>query len=109
MTDDKKLPRVVSVTAAASRGISSLVRSAEQGEDLIVERHGKAVAAIISTAHLEELERLQQDLRDSVLLLSRLATDSGERTDLDEAISSLGFDRDELEEELKADLAAGRE
>lgn len=48
-------------------------------------------------------------LHDGVLLLSRLATESGQRTGLDDAISSLGFDREELEAELRADLAAGRE
>jgi len=36
-------------------------------------------------------------------------TDTGRRTDLDTAISSLGFDRSELEAELAADRAAGRE
>jgi hypothetical protein len=44
-----------------------------------------------------------------VLLLARVATDTGVRTDLDDAISAFGFDRSELEAELDADLAAGRE
>ncbi|WP_043056906.1 hypothetical protein [Enteractinococcus helveticum] len=81
MPDHKGTPRIASGVEAASRGISSLMRSVEQGEDL----------------------------HDGILLLSRLARDSGQRTDLDDAISSLGFDREELEAELRADLAAGRE
>ncbi|MGO1972582.1 MAG: type II toxin-antitoxin system Phd/YefM family antitoxin [Propionibacteriaceae bacterium] len=103
------VPHAVSVTEAATRGVSSLVRAAEHGEDVVVERHGKAVAAIVSMAHLEEISRLEQDLRESVLLLARMATDSGARTDLDAAIETYGLDRAELEAELAADLAAGRE
>ncbi len=46
---------------------------------------------------------------DAVLILARLATDAGARTDLNQAITRLGFDRAELEAELDSDLAAGRE
>jgi hypothetical protein len=72
------------------------------------ERHGKAVAAAVSMRHLEEIRRLEADLRQTVLLLSRAATDTGRRTGLDEVLASFGFDRAELEAELAADLAAGR-
>lgn len=99
----------VSVTEAATRGVPRLVRDAEHGDDLVVERHGKAVAAVVSMRHLEEIRELESDLRDAVLLLARAATDTGERTDLDSAITVLGFDRGELEAELAADLALGRE
>lgn len=102
-------PHAVSVTEAAARGVPKLVRAAEHGEDLVVERHGKAVAAVVSMQHLNQIQRLEQDLHDGVLLLARLATDTGARTELDEAITTLGFDRTELEAELEADLAAGRE
>lgn len=51
---------------------------------------------------------LEVDLRETALILSRAATDTGDRTDLDEAITAFGFDRAELEAELDADLAAGR-
>lgn len=74
----------------------------------MVERRGKAVAALVSMRHLDELRRLEADLRETALLLSRAATDTGRRTGLDEAISAFGFDRAELEDELDADLAAGR-
>lgn len=102
-------PHSVSVTEAATRGVSRLVRDAERGDDLVVERHGKAVAAVVSMRHLEEIRELETDLRDAVLLLARAATDTGHRTDLNAAITALGFDRGELEAELAADLAAGRE
>lgn len=75
----------------------------------MVERHGKAVAAVVSMAHLEAIKELESDLRESVLLLSRLATDTGSRTDLDQVLSTFGFDRAELEAELDAELASGRD
>lgn len=109
MTAFASAPHAISVTEAATRGVPSLVRSAEHGEDIVVERHGKAVAAIVSMAHLEELSRLEHDLRESVLLLARMATDSGMRTELDTAIAAFGLDRAELEAELADDLASGRE
>lgn len=102
-------PTVVSVTEAAKSGLSKLLRDVERGEDVVVERHGKAVAAVVSMRHLEEIRRLESDLREAVLLLSRAATDTGHRTALDEVLTAFGFDRAELEAELDADLAAGRE
>lgn len=109
MTLIASAPHVVSVTEAASGGVPKLVRSAERGEDVVVERHGKAVAAVVSMAHLEKIRRLEADLRDSVLLLARLATDTGSRTDLDSVIESFGMTREELEAELGDELAAGSE
>ena len=38
--------RTLSFTAASSRGVAGLVKDAERGEDIIVERHGRAVAAV---------------------------------------------------------------
>jgi len=99
-------PHAVSVTEAAARGLPRLVRDAEMGENLVVERRGQPVAAVISMRHLEELRRLESDLQDAILLLARTATDSGGRTPLDTVISHFGFDRAELEAELDADLRA---
>ncbi|HEV7869954.1 MAG: hypothetical protein JWR62_2269 [Modestobacter sp.] len=99
---------VISVTDAAKSGLPKLLRDAENGADIIVERHGKAVAAVVSMRHLGELQRLEIDLRETALLLSRAATDTGHRTGLDEVLTTLGLDRAELEAELDADLAAGR-
>jgi hypothetical protein len=39
----------------------------------------------------------------------REVTDTGNRTDLNDAIAAFGFDRAELEAELDADIAASRE
>lgn len=58
---------------------------------------------------LDHVQRLASDLRDNVLILARIATDSGARTTLDDAIATFGLDRAQLEAELDADLATGRE
>ena len=101
-------PHVVSVTDATARGVARLVRDAEDGEDIVVARHGQPVAAVVSMQRLDRLNALEAELRDIALVLARAATDNGRRVSLDEAISAFGFDRDELEAELAADLAAGR-
>jgi len=100
---------VVSVTDAAGRGVSGLVREAEQGHDVVVARHGRPVAAVISISRLERLRGLESDLRSAALVLSRAMADDGVRYELNDVLTSFGFDRTELEAELAADLAAGRD
>lgn len=101
--------RTLSVTAATGRGVAGLVKDAERGEDTIVERHGRAVAAIIAVEQFDELQRVRADLTAAALVLAREFTDTGDRVDLNDAITAFGFDRAELESELDADIAAGRE
>jgi len=100
--------RSISVTAASQRGVSGLVKDAESGTDVVVERHGRPVAAIVSMRHLNELAELEADLRSAALVLARVANDDGRRADLDEVITALGFDRGELESELDAELSSDR-
>ncbi len=100
--------RTLSVTAATGRGVAGLVKDAERGEDIIVERHGRPVAAVISVDQLDELHRIREDLNAAALVLARELNDAGNRTDLNDAIEAFGFDRAELEAELDADLAADR-
>lgn len=99
----------VSVTDAAGRGVPGLVRDAEHGHEIVVARHGQPVAAVISIKRLEQLRELEADLRSATLVLTRVMTDDASRHELDDVISSFGFDRAKLEAELAADLAAGRE
>lgn len=101
--------RTLSVTAATGRGVAGLVKDAERGEDIIVERHGRAVAAVISVQHFTELQRVRSDLNAAVLALARELTDTGDRAGLDDTITAFGFDRAELEAELDADIATGQE
>ena len=97
----------ITVTEASRLGVSDLVRRASQGHDIVVEKHGTPLAAVVGLARFAELEELEADLRSAALVLSRLATDSGVRIGLDEVIDSLGFNRADLEAELDADLRAG--
>ncbi|HVA74946.1 MAG TPA: type II toxin-antitoxin system prevent-host-death family antitoxin [Acidimicrobiales bacterium] len=95
--------RVLSVTEAHARGVTGLLKDSESGTDTVVERHGRPVAAVISVEHLNELRTLEEDIRTAALLLSRVATDRGERTPLDKVITALGFSRSELESQLRAE------
>ena len=99
----------VSVSVASARGVAGLVREAENGHEVIVARHGRPVAAVIAMTRFENLRELERDLRSACLVLARAAGDTGIRTNLDDAITALGFDRTALEAELDADLAAGRD
>ena len=101
-------PETLSVTEAAERGVSAIERAAGEGHDIVVERHGQAIAAIVGMRRLGEISELEADLRSAALVLTRVATDDGRRTDLDDAIAAFGFDRTDLEAELDADIANGR-
>lgn len=91
------MPRVhtrdlISITEASSRGLSRLVRDAEQGHVPILLRNNRPVAAVVSIERLEELE----DARDLALVAARMLTDEGRRTSLDEVLETFGFTREEL-------------
>lgn len=97
----------LTVTQATERGVSAILRQASDGNDLIVEKHGVPIAAVVGISRFEELEELERDLRSAALVMARLATDDGKRTTLDEVIASFGFDRAVLEAELDSELSAG--
>lgn len=83
---------LISITEAANRGISRLVREAESGHEPILLRNNRPVAAIVSIERLEELD----DARDLALVAARILTDSGNRTSLDEVLETFGVTREEL-------------
>ena len=103
-TDDET--GVFSVTHDATKGVSKLVHEAEAGHDLAVSKRNRPIAAIVNRAHLGTIQEQEVDLRDLTLVLTRVATDNGNRTSLDDAIAALGCDRLELEARLDAELAA---
>jgi len=74
----------ISVTAASARGIARLVADAAHGSEVVVTRHGRAVAAVVGIEQLDGLERLRDDLRDLALVIGRTAADDGRRTGLDD-------------------------
>ena len=57
----------LSVTAAGARGIARLVADAAHGSEVVVTRHGSPLAAVVGIEHLDELDRLRDDLRDTLL------------------------------------------
>jgi len=98
----------VSVTQAAERGLPAVIRGASEGLDLVIERHGQPQAVIVGMARIARIQELERDLQSAVIIMSRLATDNGNRTDLDTVIKAFGFDPKELEAELDTDIKAGR-
>jgi antitoxin (DNA-binding transcriptional repressor) of toxin-antitoxin stability system len=88
--------RQVSVSEATQRGVAGLVADAEQGSDVVVTRRHQAVAAVVSIRRLKEIEEAAADLRDLALVLARSATDTGERTSLDDVLRAFGHTRESL-------------
>ena len=74
-----KKPIDVSITEAAVRGISDVARDAESGIDIILTRHGKPVAAMISMNRLAKLDELEQELREAALEFARLSRRSKDK------------------------------
>lgn len=98
----------MTITEASRAGLSALVASAEAGNDIPLSRHGRVVAEVVSAEEIFSLRRDRDTLRDAALVMARFATDSGIRTDLDQAMEVFGFTRAELEAEIAADIGAGR-
>ena len=76
----------VSVTEAGRRGVARLVADAAHGAEVVVQRHGAPVAAVVGIERLRELEALRDDVRDLALALARQADDDEHRTSLGDAI-----------------------
>jgi prevent-host-death family protein len=88
--------RELTVTEASQRGVAGLVADAEHGADVVVTRHRRPVAVVVSYHRLEELAQAAEDLRDLALVLARTADDSGERTSLDAVLGAFGHSRESL-------------
>ncbi|QYH19088.1 type II toxin-antitoxin system Phd/YefM family antitoxin [Corynebacterium aquatimens] len=100
--------KTLSITEASRSGISGLVAAAESGEPIALARHGRVVAEVVSADQMATLRQAQESLLDAALVMARFVTDSGERTDLDDALEMFGFSRTELEAELAEEIATGR-
>lgn len=108
MSSSLPFAETVSVTEASERGLSAVIRSAVEGRDIVIERHGRPQAVIIGMDRIERIQELERDLQSAALILSRIATDNGNRTDLDAVIEAFGFNRTDLQAELDADIKASR-
>ena len=93
----------LSITEASRAGLSALVTDAEKGHDTSLSRHGKVVAEVVSAREIAQLRQDRETLRDAALVMARFATDSGVRTDLDQAMEYFGLSRAELEAENLAE------
>jgi len=80
----------LSVTEAGRRGVARLVADAAHGDEVVVERHGTPVAAVIGIDRLRELEALRDDVRDLALAVARVADDDHRRVSLGEAMEAFG-------------------
>jgi len=98
-------PEAISVTEAVERGLPSVIRSAGTGTDIVIERHGKPQAVVLGMDRIAKIEELELDLQSAALVLCRVATDNGNRTDIDEVINRFGFDPVELRAEVAAETA----
>lgn len=99
-----KRPSTLSVTDASRRGLSGLLKDAQDGY-LVIERHGTPAGAVVSMAQLRQLTDAIESLSEAALVLSRAATDRGRRVGLDEVFAEFGVDRAELERELDEEPA----
>jgi hypothetical protein len=57
------------------------VKDVDRGDDIVVEPHGKAIAALVDMRHLDEQGRLEADLRETAFIC-RAAPDTGHRAEL---------------------------
>jgi prevent-host-death family protein len=86
----------LSVTEAAKRGVAGLVADVEQGEAVVVTRHHRPVAAVVSVGRLAEIDEMFSDVGDLALVLARSITDSGRRTHFDDVLAAFGHTRESL-------------
>jgi antitoxin (DNA-binding transcriptional repressor) of toxin-antitoxin stability system len=93
LEDAETLP----ITEGGRRGVSKLVADAESGHAVVLQRRAVPVAAVISYDRVRQLAAMERDLVDAALILSRAATDNGNRTSLDDVIAGLGYTREQLE------------
>jgi prevent-host-death family protein len=78
------------VSAASSRGIARLVADAANGDEVVITRHHRPVAAVVGVERLRELDELTADLRDLSLVIARVADDDGHRATLDDVLTAFG-------------------
>jgi prevent-host-death family protein len=87
---------LLSISEASQKGVSALIRAAEEGQDQVVLRNNKPVAAVVSMRRLDEQQQLREDLADVTMLAARMLTTDGQVSSLDEVLARFGFTRDEL-------------
>lgn len=87
---------LISISDASARGISALVREAEQGRERILVRNNQPVAALIAMSRLEALQQHEDDLLDIALASARMLTTGPVRHSLDDVLVRFGYTREQL-------------
>jgi prevent-host-death family protein len=87
---------LISISEANRLGVSGLVREAEAGNEQVVLRNNKPVAAVVSMKRLEELQQREDDLLDVSLAAARMLTTGERRHSLDDVLAQLGYTREAL-------------
>lgn len=89
---------MISVTDAGRRGMSALIRDAEEGRTICILRSNKVSAFVVGepvVARLDRLDELEDDMRLMAITLVRMATDTGERYALDDIFDELDITVDD--------------
>lgn len=81
-----------------------MVGLAEAGERIGLSRHGHVVAEVVGADEIARLREDRESHREVELLLTRVATDTGAHSSVDEVMAEFGITRDEVE----AEIAAGK-
>ena len=81
---------VVGVTELANCS-SRLVAAAADGRDVIISKNNRPTAALVGIERLQQLDDREENVALLALALTRMATDNGNRTELDDFISELGL------------------
>ena len=87
MIDHRDVVGVTELSNCSSR----LVAQAAQGHDVIIAKNNRPTAALVGLDRLQEIEDREENSALLILALTRLATDNGNRTDLDDFIAELGL------------------
>jgi prevent-host-death family protein len=82
----------------AARCSSKLFREAAEGQRFVIFTNNAPTAAVVGMEQYRELNELEERLRLLTLAITRMASDSGRRHDLDDVIADLGFTDEEIDQ-----------
>ena len=94
---------LISMSEASKRGVSALVREAENGREQIITRDDRPVAVVMSMERFEHFQSLQADFADLALAASRVLTSGSGHYALSDVLERFGYLREALEDELGPD------
>jgi prevent-host-death family protein len=95
-TADLDRANLISMAEARVLGVSGLVQAAEEGNEQVVTRNAKPVAAVISIKRLAPLQQIEEDILDVTLASARMLTTGPHRHSLDEVLAQFGYTREQL-------------